>query len=749
MKFIKAASGAVIAGIICAGMSLTAIAEKTDEISKEVISTGGESIAVTNAEKNGDGGYLKYKHNLIVKKFESMSPAGKIKQNYSTICGTFGSYLTHDSRFDGMNRTYLIDVSQWQGKIDWKKVKKDGINEVIIRLGYRGYGSAGTLMMDNNFYTNIDGAKAAGLKVGIYFYTQAISYAEARAEADFCANALKGYTLDLPVYYDIESVDYDYGRLDHAGLTKAQKTKLCKEFCNRIESYGYESGVYACLNWLNNMINGPELGNDYKIWVAAYMSQLNYGGIYDMWQYSSNADISGISGSVDINVMYDVDYSPTTKINAKIEDGLLTWNKAAGADGYTVYGTDNGSNTYVVADVTGTSFDVSNQSSSGYCVAAYNYYSGKKHYGKTSNIVDSFRQAPANLEVYRSGVDKVTVNWSAVSGAVGYEIYTVKDGVTSFAGKTEGTSFEIRGRNLQNRQAFVKAYNKNGLRSESSERIDLPGNTPEVAPAAELRANRLVWSSVPEADGYLLTRNVNGKVSQLAVNDTSYYVDESLTADYYVQAYIELDGTKCCTEASNVCSFKGVNYPPKGVVELDTSDDGLIWSKIDDAIGYVVYKIASDGSEVEIARVDGCHYKTNDTAGTVFCVKGYNAKDGKEFFTEASNRVIISLPEVTEASLVGKTDDYAVISWNEINGCSEYMVYLDKGDGYKLYSSVKGSMAMIGDLKGADFARVMIKGYVGDENVTSCGLFSNQLYIIGNEKSKKANDVFYYGDLIK
>ncbi|SFC16315.1 GH25 family lysozyme [Ruminococcus albus] len=745
MKFIKAASGAVIAGIIFAGMSLTASA---DEVSKDVISADGETFEVSYANENEDAGYLKYRHNLINERMARNSPAGRIKENLSTICGTFGSYLSHDSRFDGMDRTYLIDVSQWQGKIDWQKVKKDGINDVIIRLGYRGYGSAGTLMMDNSFYENIKGAKAAGLKVGIYFYTQAISYAEARQEADFCAEALKGFDIDLPVYYDIESVDFDYGRLDHAGLTKAQKTKLCKEFCNRIESYGYESGVYANYYWLTNMINGPELGNDYKTWVAAYGSYLNYGGIYDMWQYSSNADIDGIKGSVDINVMYDVDYSPTSTVKVNIDNGVLSWNKAAGADGYTVYGSDNGTDTYVVADVTGTSFDINGQSSGKYCVAAYNYFSGKKHYGKTSNMVDSFRQAPENVEATRIGIDKVSVSWNAVPEAVGYEVYTVTDGKSMLVGKTSDTFLEIRGSDLQKKKVVVRAYNKNGLFGDLSEQVALPGNAPSDVPYAEFRANRLVWTVVPDADGYIITRYLNGKVSELVVQENNYYVDDSQSAEFYVQAYIELEGQKFRTEHSNICSFNGVNYPPKGSIELDSSADGLTWNKIDDAVGYVVYKLDYDGSEVEVGRVDGCHFSTEDTEAIEFYVKGYNVKDGQEFYTEASNRVIISLPEVTEAALVSKTDDYAVISWNEIDGCDEYMVYLDKGKGYELYSTVRGRKAMIGDLKDADFASVRIKGYIGNKDVVSYGLFSNQLYIIGDENSRPAKEVFDFGDLL-
>lgn len=101
---------------------------------------------------------------------------------------------------------------------------------VIIRVGYRGYGSAGTLVEDPRFKTYLDGATKAGLKVGVYFYTQAITTAEAKAEAKFVLDRIKGYSLQMPVYYDIESVDYDTGRLDSAGLSKAQKTALCTAF---------------------------------------------------------------------------------------------------------------------------------------------------------------------------------------------------------------------------------------------------------------------------------------------------------------------------------------------------------------------------------------------------------------------------------------------------------------------------------------------------------------------------------------
>ncbi len=135
---------------------------------------------------------------------------------------------------------------------------------VIIRVGYRGYGSAGTLVEDPKFKTYLDGATKAGLKVGVYFYTQAITTAEAKAEAKFVLDRIKGYSLQMPVYYDIESVDYDTGRLDSAGLSKAQKTALCTAFCDTIIKSGYSAGVYANYTWLNYYIDGAGLGKKFQ-----------------------------------------------------------------------------------------------------------------------------------------------------------------------------------------------------------------------------------------------------------------------------------------------------------------------------------------------------------------------------------------------------------------------------------------------------------------------------------------------------
>lgn len=726
MKLFKAAAGMALACFVSAGMALTVGAETS---SPEIVSAGGQTFEICYGDPSEDAEYLKYQRNMMEEAIDSRTPAGRIRTVCRELDGPFGSYLTHDPRFDGKERIYGIDVSQWQSTIDWKKVKADGAEYAIVRLGYRGYGSAGTLCMDPTFHTNLKGAMDAGLDVGVYFYTQAITEAEAKQEADYCAAALKGYDLQLPVYYDIESVDYDVGRLDSAGLSKAAKTKLCRAFCDRIEEYGYQSGVYANLYWLNNMIDGPSLGQDYRVWVAAYMSALSYSGEYDMWQYTGSGSIDGIKGNVDVNVMYGVDHAPKGTVTAQVKNGVLKWNALDGADGYTVYDSDRDR---ALADVTGTSYELTDSVTS-YSVAPYSVHSGKKYYGKRSNVVEILVDAVEGLSARRSGIDKVTVSWSSLAGAAEYEVYTCKNGVDSYEGKTSGTSFEISGGELGKRTAKVRACSKSGVPGKFSDEVALPGNAPSSSPEIELTGTRLVWDAVEDADGYTVTFVASdGRDLEYDTADTYLDIDDSISGTYYVEAYIEMEGERFYSSMSNTCRFKGVNYPPQGEIELEWIGSELVWNKIDDAIGYVIYELADDGEEIEVARVSKRRYSSEDLTGKVYFVKGYNTKDGEDFFTEASNCVTISLPGVTELRLNGLTDSCAFISWDSVEGCSEYAVFLDTGDGYKPYTIVKGTMAVIGGIKDVKCANVIVKCYIGGEDVTSYGAFSSRLCIIGD-----------------
>ncbi len=193
--------------------------------------------------------------------------------------------------------TFGIDVSKWNGNIDWNSVKSSGASYAIIRCGYRG-SSTGALITDPKFAANISGANAAGLKVGVYFFTQAVNEKEAVEEASMVLDLVKKYKISYPIFLDVESSG---GRAD--GIDKGTRTAVCKAFCATIQNSGYTAGVYANKTWLNSKIDAGALGS-YKIWLAQYAAAPSYSGRYNLWQYSSKGSVPGIKGNVDMNQSY-------------------------------------------------------------------------------------------------------------------------------------------------------------------------------------------------------------------------------------------------------------------------------------------------------------------------------------------------------------------------------------------------------------------------------------------------------------
>lgn len=196
-----------------------------------------------------------------------------------------------------------IDVSKYQGTINWTAVKNAGVKFVIIRCAYRGWGT-GVLVKDPNFDSYIKGATAAGLDVGIYIFSQAVNEVEAVEEASYIVECAKGYNVKLPLFIDIEtSGGNGEGRADN--ISYAQRTAVAKAFCQTVKNSGYRAGVYANKNYLTTKFDANQLAG-YYIWLAHYVQQTNYTGKYDIWQYSSKGSIPGISGNVDVNLAYTI-----------------------------------------------------------------------------------------------------------------------------------------------------------------------------------------------------------------------------------------------------------------------------------------------------------------------------------------------------------------------------------------------------------------------------------------------------------
>ena len=221
---------------------------------------------------------------------------GKFVTGAQVIQGVKYQFASDGSLVTGTG-TMGIDVSKWNGNIDWNAVKNSGVSYVIIRCGYRG-SSQGALIVDSKFKENIKGANAAGLKVGVYFFTQAIDKNEALEEASMVLELIKDYKISYPVFLDVEPSG---GRAD--SLDKATRTEICKTFCETIKQYSYTPGIYANKNWLEGKLDMNILGV-YKVWLAQYASEPTYQGRYDLWQYKDTGKVNGIGGMVDLNSSY-------------------------------------------------------------------------------------------------------------------------------------------------------------------------------------------------------------------------------------------------------------------------------------------------------------------------------------------------------------------------------------------------------------------------------------------------------------
>lgn len=199
------------------------------------------------------------------------------------------------------NSRFGIDVSEYQPEVDWQQVKEFGADYVIVRLGYRGYGEKGTLVEDAMFRTHVENARAAGLDVGVYFFSQAITKEEAKEEAAFVLDRIRDYEITAPVIYDTEEIKFDKARTD--ALSGAQVTDHCIAFCDVIKEAGYKPMIYANMKWMAYTLDLTRL-TEYEMWYADYepLPQCPYE--ISMWQYSESGQVPGIPGNVDLNLWF-------------------------------------------------------------------------------------------------------------------------------------------------------------------------------------------------------------------------------------------------------------------------------------------------------------------------------------------------------------------------------------------------------------------------------------------------------------
>lgn len=346
--------------------------EISDLESEETI----ETILENQESKNGDSSYLESLLEQLKQKYENMYINNDGYFEYTDENGVVHTYDPYDPELfknllnnevvdneydfdirpysaDGSgstespftNKTYIheshvsnkivrhgIDVSKYQGDIDWEKAKKVGVYFAFIRIGYRGYGEDGRIVGDEYAKENIRKAHDAGVKVGVYFFSQAINKPEASEEAEYCINFLKNNNfqddISLPVV-----IDYEYtsgstkGRLENANLSRSTHQNICDRFVQDVRDAGYKGGIYANYQMLVNDMQptSSSLYDNTQYWIARYNEATHYSNNYRFWQYSSSGKVSGISGRVDCNFWYEDKRNITKcRVSINLETDFVT-----------------------------------------------------------------------------------------------------------------------------------------------------------------------------------------------------------------------------------------------------------------------------------------------------------------------------------------------------------------------------------------------------------------------------------------
>lgn len=232
---------------------------------------------------------------------ELLDQVPKCKYDYSKLVTKEG-YQYYTDEEGNIASKIGVDVSRYQKKIDWEKVKKSGIDFAMIRLGYRGYGKEGHLVEDEYFKANIEGAIAAGLDVGVYFFSQAITEKEAIEEAEFVLKRVKDYHLSYPIVFDTEEIQEKTARTKD--LDKEQYSKNCIAFCDAVLEKGYETMIYANMKWMAFTLDLTAL-TEYDFWYADYEKKPQCPYAFKIWQYTEEGKVPGIYGGVDLNIYFD------------------------------------------------------------------------------------------------------------------------------------------------------------------------------------------------------------------------------------------------------------------------------------------------------------------------------------------------------------------------------------------------------------------------------------------------------------
>lgn len=529
--------------------------------------------------------------------------------------------LIHQKKFKSKyKKVYGIDVSRWDEDVDWKKVKKSGVEFAIIQIGYRGK-TDGKLMMDSHFKENIQGAYDVGIDIGIYYVTQALNTKEARGEANYCIKHLEAYKqwLSYPVFIDIEP--HEGSRFDKANLSKKKKTNICKSFCQTLADAGYASGVYTSGSFYYDWVYADQL-EKYTIWMANYTRSTDYKGKYDMWQFTSSGSVNGIPVNADLDVAYIIQKPEAPKYIEQTDlttnSLTLQWSRIAAADGYQLRMTnDNGKTiaTYTASENTQTLGGLKPGNRYHFSIRAY-YLNNRneKIYGDYSKVFDACT-LPGKVGFMGSSVTdtSVTLFWPAIPAAAGYQIQGYQSGTGTYTdlGYSEQNQFTVYGLKKKSPYLFrVRAYvnlypnkRKYGDFSDVQKQwTGTPALTGLTIGSITKNSGTVVWNpqtgegvegyhlQVQTADGQMLVSEDTSEVSR--------HITGLLPGGHYkvhVNSYYQnadgnrVDGTILEDEFFTVSNLTRPGSVKKITKKIRAKTAALSWKKVKNASGYQVF----------------------------------------------------------------------------------------------------------------------------------------------------------------
>ena len=519
----------------------------------------------------------------------------------------------------------------------------------------------------------------------------------------------------MPVYYDIESVDYDTGRLDSAGLSKAQKTALCTAFCDTIIKSGYSAGVYANYTWLNYYMDGAGLGKKYPIWLAHYTSNTNYDQRMDMWQYSGSGTVSGISAYTDVNVWYSgklpLYVSDLISVANTSTSNKFAWNGAPDATGYEVYqGTSpSDPNKKKIGDTKDTFFTNSNKSTGTmykYMVRAYSDASGKRVYGDYSDVFTTCT-LPANISKISASArgTSVTISWDKVSKATDYIVEHYVNGAWKQVGTTSSLSYKVNGITqngvnkfrVKARRNYSGVYYNGGYTYVNAEVTDIPSTVTGIRSTSNTStSNTITWNASKKAEGYEIYQwiGTNDSYKLIGTTTSTKFTNSKKSSGtmyrYKVRAFNTVDGQRIegaysselttCTLPANV-SFS--------LCSTDVDSITLNWNKVSKATGYQV-EMYTNGTWKTLSTLSGTSYTASDLSQKtayrfrVRAIRNYNYINYYGDYTEKDITIRpANTPEGLSSSV--NTSSSNTITWESVNGVSGYSVYqwIGTTDSYK------------------------------------------------------------------